>query len=141
VRSLGRKMAGRFVRSSKYRTSAISCWSHVPADNFQGHVFGRPTRKEQCYDNLRISKNAWDTNLVKVQLLTGRGESDIDRGCRPIPNTSRSIGRQAEGAHSLSYQSMREGGYQSAYHCSEVTRPLCWTRTGRLSSMPSTSRC
>ncbi|KMP05630.1 Coronin-like protein crn1 [Coccidioides immitis] len=42
-------MAGRFVRSSKYR-----------------HVFGRSTRKEQCYDNLRISTNAWDTNLVKV---------------------------------------------------------------------------
>ncbi|EDN07484.1 conserved hypothetical protein [Histoplasma mississippiense (nom. inval.)] len=42
-------MAGRFVRSSKYR-----------------HIFGRSTRKEQCYDNLHISKNAWDTNLVKV---------------------------------------------------------------------------
>ena len=24
-------------------------------------------RQEQCYDNLRISKNAWDTNLVKVR--------------------------------------------------------------------------
>ncbi|KKY20793.1 putative actin-binding protein [Phaeomoniella chlamydospora] len=42
-------MSGRFVRSSKYR-----------------HVFGRPTRKDQCYDNLRVSKNAWDTNLVKA---------------------------------------------------------------------------
>lgn len=42
-------MAGRFVRSSKYR-----------------HVFGRPTRKEQCYDNLRVSRNAWDSNLVKA---------------------------------------------------------------------------
>ncbi|GLI80339.1 coronin-like protein crn1 [Penicillium ochrochloron] len=42
-------MSGRFVRSSKYR-----------------HVFGRGTRKEQCYDNLRISRNAWDTNLIKV---------------------------------------------------------------------------
>ncbi|KAH8427099.1 coronin [Aspergillus melleus] len=42
-------MSGRFVRSSKYR-----------------HVFGRPTRKDQCYDNLRISRNAWDTNLVKA---------------------------------------------------------------------------
>ncbi|KAL2052865.1 hypothetical protein ABVK25_006805 [Lepraria finkii] len=42
-------MSGRFVRSSKYR-----------------HVFGRPTRKEQCYDNIRISRNAWDTNLVKA---------------------------------------------------------------------------
>ncbi|KAL2109962.1 hypothetical protein VUR80DRAFT_1792 [Thermomyces stellatus] len=42
-------MAHRFVRASKYR-----------------HVFGKPTRKDACYDNLHISKNAWDTNLVKV---------------------------------------------------------------------------
>ena len=42
-------MSGRFVRASKYR-----------------HVFGRATRREQCYDNLRISKNAWDSNIVKV---------------------------------------------------------------------------
>ncbi|KAF3079496.1 Coronin-like protein crn1 [Orbilia oligospora] len=39
----------RFVRSSKYR-----------------HVFGRPTKKEQCYDNLHISRNAWDSNLIKA---------------------------------------------------------------------------
>jgi len=42
-------MAGRFVRASKYR-----------------HVFGKSTRKDSCYDNLHISRNAWDTNLVKV---------------------------------------------------------------------------
>ncbi|OQD70249.1 hypothetical protein PENDEC_c025G01991 [Penicillium decumbens] len=42
-------MSGRFVRSSKYR-----------------HVFGRSTKKDQCYDNLRVSRNAWDTNLIKV---------------------------------------------------------------------------
>ncbi|PVH73825.1 DUF1900-domain-containing protein [Cadophora sp. DSE1049] len=42
-------MAGRFVRASKYR-----------------HVFGKSTRKESCYDNLHISRNAWDTNLVKA---------------------------------------------------------------------------
>ncbi|EKV06640.1 Actin-binding protein, putative [Penicillium digitatum] len=42
-------MSGRFVRSSKYR-----------------HVFGRSTRKDQCFDNLRVSRNAWDTNLLKV---------------------------------------------------------------------------
>ncbi|KAK1090073.1 Coronin-like protein crn1, partial [Friedmanniomyces endolithicus] len=30
------------------------------------HVFGKSTRREATYDNLRISKNAWDTNLVKV---------------------------------------------------------------------------
>ncbi|RYP67406.1 hypothetical protein DL771_007237 [Monosporascus sp. 5C6A] len=42
-------MAGRFVRASKYR-----------------HVFGKSTRKDSCYDNIRVSRNAWDTNLVKV---------------------------------------------------------------------------
>ncbi|EPE24795.1 WD40 repeat-like protein [Glarea lozoyensis ATCC 20868] len=42
-------MAGRFVRASKYR-----------------HVFGKSTRKESCYDNLHISRNAWDTNLIKA---------------------------------------------------------------------------
>ncbi|KAF2156712.1 coronin-6 [Myriangium duriaei CBS 260.36] len=42
-------MSGRFVRASKYR-----------------HVFGRSTKKEQCYDNLRITNNAWDSNLIKV---------------------------------------------------------------------------
>ncbi|KAF2675561.1 DUF1900-domain-containing protein [Microthyrium microscopicum] len=42
-------MAGRFVRASKYR-----------------HVYGQSTKKDQCYDNLRISKNAWDTNIIKA---------------------------------------------------------------------------
>lgn len=42
-------MSGRFVRASKYR-----------------HVFGQSVRREQTYDNLRISKNAWDTNLIKA---------------------------------------------------------------------------
>ncbi|KAL9058445.1 MAG: hypothetical protein Q9162_001740 [Coniocarpon cinnabarinum] len=42
-------MSGRFVRASKFR-----------------HVFGRSTKKEQCYDNIRVSANAWDTNLIKV---------------------------------------------------------------------------
>jgi coronin-1B/1C/6 len=42
-------MSGRFVRASKYR-----------------HVFGKSSRREFCYDNIRISRNAWDTNLVKA---------------------------------------------------------------------------
>jgi len=29
--------------------------------------------QEQCYDNIRISKNAWDTNLVKVAPDIGGG--------------------------------------------------------------------
>lgn len=39
----------RFVRASKFR-----------------HVFGTSTKKESCIDNLKPSRNAWDSNLVKV---------------------------------------------------------------------------
>ncbi|CAK1364755.1 unnamed protein product [Cercospora beticola] len=42
-------MSGRFVRASKYR-----------------HVFGQNVKREQCYDNLRVSRNAWDSNLIKA---------------------------------------------------------------------------
>ncbi|KAI9184292.1 Coronin-like protein crn1 [Blastocladiella emersonii ATCC 22665] len=39
----------RFVRQSKYR-----------------HVYGTPNKRDNCYDNVRVSSSAWDTNLVKV---------------------------------------------------------------------------
>jgi len=42
----------RIVRQSKYR-----------------HVFGEAKKKEQCYDNLKVSANAWDSNLIKVNPL------------------------------------------------------------------------
>jgi len=42
----------RFVRSSKYR-----------------HVFGEAKKKEACYDNVKVSTNAWDSNLIKVNPL------------------------------------------------------------------------
>ncbi|KAK9455400.1 DUF1900-domain-containing protein [Dipodascopsis uninucleata] len=45
-------MSGRFVRASKYR-----------------HVYGQPTKRELCYENVRLSKNAWDSSLIKVNPL------------------------------------------------------------------------
>ncbi|KAG0240636.1 Coronin-like protein crn1 [Mortierella sp. GBA43] len=39
----------RFVRASKYR-----------------HVFGTGAKREACHDNVKVSGNAWDTNLIKV---------------------------------------------------------------------------
>ncbi|CUM47138.1 uncharacterized protein AC631_02613 [Debaryomyces fabryi] len=39
--------SGKFVRASKYR-----------------HVFGQATKKELCYENLKITKNAWDSNII-----------------------------------------------------------------------------
>lgn len=37
----------RVVRSSKYR-----------------HVFGQPFKKEDCFDELKVTRNAWDSNYV-----------------------------------------------------------------------------
>lgn len=42
-------MSVRVVRNSKFR-----------------HVFGQALRKEQCYDNIRITKNSWDSNFCAV---------------------------------------------------------------------------
>ncbi len=42
-------MAGRFVRSSKFR-----------------HVFGTPNKKENCYDNVRITKSPHESNMCSV---------------------------------------------------------------------------
>ncbi|EGV65758.1 Coronin-like protein crn1 [Yamadazyma tenuis] len=41
-------MSGRFVRASKYR-----------------HVFGQAAKKELCYENLKVTKNAWDSDIIK----------------------------------------------------------------------------
>lgn len=106
-------MSGRFVRSSKYREIFF------PSPQAARNLTGSRTRlrtanekgalrtpwallrvdiishssQEQCYDNLRISKNAWDTNLVKVRPLLPPplihhlpGPSDTTT--RPTPNTS-----------------------------------------------------
>ncbi|EGW29936.1 uncharacterized protein SPAPADRAFT_63558 [Spathaspora passalidarum NRRL Y-27907] len=40
-------MSGKFVRASKYR-----------------HVFGQAAKREACYENLKITKNAWDSNII-----------------------------------------------------------------------------
>ncbi|KAG0261627.1 Coronin-like protein crn1 [Actinomortierella ambigua] len=39
----------RFVRASKYR-----------------HVYGTAAKRELSYDNVKLTSNAWDTNLIKV---------------------------------------------------------------------------
>lgn len=45
-------MSGRFVRASKYR-----------------HVYGTASKREYCYDNLKVTRNAVDGNLAKVNPL------------------------------------------------------------------------
>ncbi|XP_067881939.1 coronin-1B-like, partial [Heterodontus francisci] len=42
-------MFRKVVRSSKYR-----------------HVFGQPMKSDQCYDDIRISQNTWDSNFCSV---------------------------------------------------------------------------
>ncbi|XP_041035987.1 coronin-1A-like [Carcharodon carcharias] len=45
-------MSRKVVRSSKYR-----------------HVFGQPMKSDQCYDDIRISQNTWDSNFCSVNPL------------------------------------------------------------------------
>lgn len=42
-------MSFRVVRSSKFR-----------------HVYGQPLKREQCYDNVRVSKSSWDSTFCAV---------------------------------------------------------------------------
>lgn len=42
-------MSFRIVRSSKFR-----------------HVYGTAAKREQCYDNIRVSKSSWDSTFCAV---------------------------------------------------------------------------
>lgn len=42
-------MSGKFVRASKYR-----------------HVFGQAAKKELQYENVKVTNNAWDSNIIKT---------------------------------------------------------------------------
>lgn len=42
-------MSFRIVRSSKFR-----------------HVYGTALKREQCYDNIRVSKSSWDSTFCAV---------------------------------------------------------------------------
>ncbi|XP_075035068.1 coronin-1A [Mixophyes fleayi] len=42
-------MSRKVVRSSKFR-----------------HVFGQPVKTDQCYDDIRVSQNTWDSNFCSV---------------------------------------------------------------------------
>lgn len=43
------QMSFRVVRSSKFR-----------------HVYGQAMKREQCYDNIRVSKSSWDSTFCAV---------------------------------------------------------------------------
>lgn len=49
VYSLALQMSFRVVRSSKFR-----------------HVYGQALKREQCYDNIRVSKSSWDSTFCAV---------------------------------------------------------------------------
>ncbi|RUP43159.1 hypothetical protein BC936DRAFT_137538 [Jimgerdemannia flammicorona] len=55
-------MAGHIMFVMKYYN-----WGVEPADVI--HVYGTGAKRDLCYDNLRVSNNAWDTNLVKANSL------------------------------------------------------------------------
>lgn len=42
-------MSFRIVRNSKFR-----------------HVFAQPAKRDNCYDNIKITKSSWDSNFCAV---------------------------------------------------------------------------
>jgi hypothetical protein len=127
-------MAGRFVRASKYRECPrvqLCLWRMgltiaTRPRLWEGYEEGMNTTsrcatdcthisQEQCYDNLRISKNAWDTNLIKVSIaLHATLEHDRSYPLRPILSTSPSTGKQVVVVLSLSSPSTRMAAHTAA---------------------------
>ena len=138
----------RRTHESYGRAPAPICGS-CPADQrrIPGHVFGKNTRKEFCYDNLHISRNAWDTNLVKVAAARHcRRLSPASRvlTCqffsRQIPSTYQSIGSRAAAAHSQSFPSASGESFRTKYPSFAATQPPSLTPTGTPSTITSSPR-
>jgi hypothetical protein len=89
-----------------------------------------PALQEQCYDNLRISKNAWDTNLIKVSQSPTTHGTGTELDHRQIPSTSQLIGKPAEEVHSQLSQLMRRVVSLNIFLSSAGTLPLCLIQTG-----------
>jgi len=47
------------------------------------HIYGQGAKKELSYDNVRVTKNAWDSNLIKVNPLYL--SVNWDSAGRPLP--------------------------------------------------------
>jgi hypothetical protein len=86
--------------------------------------------QEQCYDNIRISKNAWDTNLIKVSSPARDLVTPALMHYRPTRNTSRSTGRPVEAALLPSFPSMSAAAPPTSFLSSAGTLPLSSTPTG-----------
>ena len=75
--------------------------------------------QEQCYDNLRVSRNAWDTNLVKVRSKLCLHDALLIR-IRLIQATCLSIGKLEVEELSPSYHLKRRAGFRNTYLYSEA---------------------
>lgn len=106
--------------------------------NRTGHIFGKPTRKEYCYDNLRITRNAWDTNLVKVGLEppeprhTTTYAPTLTIANRSTPSTFPSIGILLAAVPLLLFPWRKGARLPTKSRCFAGTLPLSSTPIGTL---------
>jgi len=42
--------------------------SHIVRQSKYRHVFGQAYKKEKCYDNIKLSRNAWDSNYISCSM-------------------------------------------------------------------------
>jgi len=58
------------VQSTRLRSSRLSnTMSRVVRQSKYRHVFGTTFKKEQCYDDLKVTRTAWDSNYIAVNPL------------------------------------------------------------------------
>lgn len=122
-------MGGRHERYS-------DSWGAV-ANWIEGECLG--SQQEQCYDNLRVSNNAWDTNLVKVRStsppsFTPSSKSGLSHNNMRLHRSTLviclSTGKLVVEVPLLSFLFMNVASCPNESPYSGVTPLSCWTPTG-----------
>jgi hypothetical protein len=112
-------MSFRVVRSSKFR-----------------HIYGNALKREQCYDNIRVSKSSWDSPFTAVnpKFVAIIVESAGGGAFIVLPhNKVCDRGKEEEGKNSVNIkivQHYRSVEFRLIIHLLEDTRARCWISVG-----------
>ena len=112
-------MSFRVVRSSKFR-----------------HIYGNALKREQCYDNIRVSKSSWDSpfcavnpKFIAIIVESAGGGAFIvlphNKVCDTNKTKKKIIGELNELCNII-----RSAEFLRISHLLVVTRARCWTSVG-----------
>ena len=60
------RLCGLLLRVPRPSTPLAMSFRTIVRNSKFRHVFGQAQRREHCYDNIRITKNSWDSNFCAV---------------------------------------------------------------------------